>query len=214
VTGVPWNKGKKLPPLFPERRKKLSEAMKGRKFSPESIAKMCIAQSGKYVSPETCAKISEAARRRPRRSTEDCAKMSERMKGEGNPMYGKKRHHTLETRKKMSESKKGEKNPGWIDGRGRRKYCFKFDHVFKDNQREKFGYVCFECGKPEPTGCFYKHHGPHHIDYNKGAICNGKEWGFVLLCRSCNVKANTNRYYWFNKYISYWIEPPLMCGNI
>lgn len=38
---------------------------------------------------------------------------SERMKGENNPMYGKKRNHTEEIKKKISKSIKGHKHPNY-----------------------------------------------------------------------------------------------------
>ena len=69
-----WNKGKHL---SAETRKKMSEALKGKK---------CYI-FGKHLSEETRKKISEA------------------QNGENNYWFGK--HHSEETRKKMSESKKG-----------------------------------------------------------------------------------------------------------
>ena len=69
-----WNKGKHL---SAETRKKMSEALKGKK---------CYI-FGKHLSEETRLKISESK------------------KGENNYWFGK--HHSEETRKKMSESKNG-----------------------------------------------------------------------------------------------------------
>ena len=69
-----WNKGKHL---SAETRKKMSEALKGKK---------CYI-FGKHLSAETRKKMSEA------------------QNGENNYWFGK--HHSEETRKKMSESKKG-----------------------------------------------------------------------------------------------------------
>lgn len=69
-----WNKGKHL---SAETRKKMSEALKGKK---------CYI-FGKHLSEETRKKISES------------------QNGENNYWFGK--HHSAETRKKMSESKKG-----------------------------------------------------------------------------------------------------------
>jgi group I intron endonuclease len=79
----------------PETRKKISEALKGKKKSLEHCRKVGEGNKGKIISPEHRSKISEAN------------------KGENHPMYG--RHHTEEAKQKMSKAKKalqvGERNP-------------------------------------------------------------------------------------------------------
>lgn len=101
------HKGKKL---SPEHRRKISEATRGkkhRKFSLEARQRMSEAHKGKKLSPEHKKRISEGKQGKP------------------HPMQGK--HHTLEARQKMSEARRGEKNhnwgkrgkdaPGWKGGR-------------------------------------------------------------------------------------------------
>jgi predicted DNA-binding protein YlxM (UPF0122 family) len=95
-------------------------------------------------------------------------------------------------------------NPNWKGGLSYQKYCYRFNIKFKDHIRNKFGRKCYICGTSENITkeqlCV------HHIDYNKNAICNGKEWAFVPLCRSCHAKTNGNRWYWFNLLINYWLD--------
>jgi len=91
---IPWNKGKKMGPLSPETRQKISEGHKGRTFSPEHKQKLSEAAKGKILSPETRQKLSEAAKGRTR-SAETRQKMSEA-----------KKNMSLETRKKISEARK------------------------------------------------------------------------------------------------------------
>lgn len=97
---------------------------------------------------------------------------------------------------------RGDQNPCWNHGVSLI-YCEKFNGKFKEFVREKFGRKCYECNKLEQF-CDRKLH-VHHIDYNKNAICNGKEWAFVPLCTRCHNKTHSNRHHWFNKYINYWV---------
>jgi hypothetical protein len=92
----------------------------------------------------------------------------------------------------------------WKGGISYEPYCPKFNYNFKEHIREKFGRVCFICGKPESTE--FRKLSVHHIDYNKNSICNGKEWSFVPLCQHCHVVSNYNRWFWFNLLINYWLQ--------
>ena len=131
---IPWNTGKTL---SNEHKEKISKTSKGRTHSieiREKISKSLKGKNkgkipwnkGKAPSLETRKKISES-----RKKIGD--KLSELMKGERNPMYGKTfskehikklsecrigkknhfygKHHSEEAKKKMSEVKKGENNP-------------------------------------------------------------------------------------------------------
>ena len=75
--------------LTEEQKKKISEALKGRKLSEETKDKISKKKKGRKCSDEIKRKIGEA------------------QKGEKNNMYGK--HHTDEAKKKMSEKQKGRK---------------------------------------------------------------------------------------------------------
>ncbi len=103
-----------------------------------------------------------------------------------------------------SESLKKELNPNWKGGISEQNYCYKFNESFKEHIREKFNRTCYICGKSEEN--LNKKLCVHHIDYNKNAICNGKEFAFVPLCHSCHSKTNGNRWYWFNLLINYWLD--------
>lgn len=78
--------GDKNPMANPETREKVSQALKGRKFSDETRRKMSEAKKGKNLSDET--------RRR----------MSESRKGPNHPNYGK--HLSEETKRKIRETKR------------------------------------------------------------------------------------------------------------
>jgi hypothetical protein len=133
--------------------------------------------------------------------------------GSKNPMYGK--HHTPEAKFLISKKNKGklvgDKNPAWINGSSYCNYCPKFNESFKEKIRNLFGRKCFICNKNEEENgqCL----AIHHIDYNKNSICNGKEWAFVPLCQKCHLTTNNNRYYWFNKLLSYWALNPKINFN-
>ena len=97
----------------------------------------------------------------------------------------------------MSEARKGrtgENSPAWKGGISFEPYCILFNKEFKERVREFFGRRCFECNKTEEES--KEKLSVHHINYDKMVCCNDVFPLFAALCRSCNVKANSNRKYW------------------
>ena len=125
---------------------------------------------------------------------------SDAWKGDKNPMFGS---HRVGNANPMY-GRRGPDNPQWRGGSSFKPYCIKFNREFKERIRDKFNRKCFVCGGVEDVR---KHH-VHHIDYNKNAICNGKEWAFVPLCIRHHAKSNQNRWRWFNLLINYWATNP------
>lgn len=99
---------------------------------------------------------------------------------------------------------RGQKNHQWAGGISNQRYCYKFNNTFKEYIRNKFGRTCYICGIHENACC--QKLSVHHIDYNKNSICNGNEFAFIPLCRSCHTKTNNNRWYYYNLFIYYWIN--------
>jgi len=79
---------------------------------------------------------------------------------------------------------KGERHPQWKGGISFAPYCQKFNEAFKESIREKFSHKCFICGKPENG----HKHAVHHIDYDKGSICNGKNGDLCLYVQVAILK--------------------------
>lgn len=107
---IPWNKGKKCPPLSEERKKQMSIAMMGEKNpfwgkSPSEEHRRKISESNKNPSEETRKKLSIAAKNRERPSEETKKKISIAMMGEKNHFWGKT--HSEEYCKWKSEQNKG-----------------------------------------------------------------------------------------------------------
>lgn len=100
----------------------------------------------------------------------------------------------------MKESLKGlfngSKNPNYIDGRSYVvSYPTEFNDTLKDKIRQRDNYTCQNCGMVEEEhlvvfGCNLH---THHIDYYKE---NCKETNLIALCNGCNTRANFNRSYW------------------
>ena len=103
------------------------------------------------------------------------------------------RRHTQETLKKMS----GKNSVNWKGGISFGKYCVKFNYKFKEQIRDKFGRVCFLCGKSEEENGVKL--SVHHVSYDKDCLCSEIECEFVPLCMSCHSKTHNNRSYWENK---------------
>lgn len=188
-----------------EQKQAMSLSRKGRKFSDEfkqncSKSKIGVKNHmyGKKHSEETRIKISIAN------------------KSENNAMYGKRgkestwygRIHTTEERIKISKAQQLEKHWNWQGGISYRPYCYKFNDKLKEYIRDQFGHTCFICGKSEKNN--NKKLSVHHVDYNKMQGCNNK-WLLVPVCNSCNVKANYDRWYWFNLLVNYWVYNNTIC---
>lgn len=171
-------------------RKKMSLSHTGKKFSIESRAKMSQAQKGRIISPEHCLKIS-IAKTGTKMSAETRQKISCALKN---------RIFSAETRKKISEARKGKRcgtdHYQWRGGPSIRGYCWVWHNTeFKESIRQRDNYQCQNpyCWNKSIT----RKLDIHHIDYNRK---NCHPLNLITLCRSCNIRANTNRNYWENLY--------------
>ncbi|MCJ7698051.1 MAG: NUMOD3 domain-containing DNA-binding protein [Thermoplasmata archaeon] len=175
----------KDPLIEAERRRKISEAQKGKCYF-----------LGKRHSEESKRKISESERGKrnhnfgKHHSEETRKKMSDAQMGKHGYWTGKK--HSDATKKKMSESRKGEKSYYWKGGISYEPYCPLFNDEFKERVRAFFGHQCVECGTPQNG---YKLH-VHHVNFNKKSCCDDSIPLFVPLCLPCHSKIQKNREYW------------------
>ncbi len=96
--------------------------------------------------------------------------LSERMKGQNNPMYGRSK----------------EQSPAWQGGKSFEPYSTDWTQDLKRAIRKRDKYTCQICRKEPAIYC-------HHIDYNK-KNCNPDN--LITLCHSCHTKTNYNRNYW------------------
>ena len=198
---------KKRRPCSAETKKKISESCKGRTawnkgktgiYSEEALAGMSenhkgksAWNKGKKLSPEHRKHLSESHKGIPIiHSPETCAKISK-------------------WRQENKELISGPNASNWQGGKMYEPYCPKFNEEFKEHIRNKFNRTCFICGVSENDHIINAIRKQrlhiHHVDYDKNDICNGYSWPFIALCASCHAKTNYNRWYWFNKYMNYWI---------
>lgn len=174
----------------------------------EAKAKMSIlAHNRAPISQETRDKMGNSHRGRHYHSEQHKKKMSQRMSGNGNPMYGKP--NSLEAKAKISAKLKGRfagddnpmagrfgsEHPNWKGGIAYLPYAPEFNNKLKEYIRERDGYICQECGVSQ-SECIYPL-SPHHIDYDK---MNCDEMNLISLCQSCHSKTNYNRGYWQNHF--------------
>lgn len=103
----------------------------------------------------------------------------------------------------LSNAFSGDGNPLWRGGVSRGDYCEKFNNARKEDVRNEFGRRCWVCDKTEEENG--RKLDVHHVDYAKSQGCNGKAWSLIPLCRSCHIKTNHNRWYWFNLLRDYWL---------
>lgn len=115
--------------------------------------------------------------------------------GKNHPGYGKKL--SPEWRANISKNHadvSGENNPNWKGGIAFAPYCSKFNNVFKEAIRNRFGRLCFMCFMTEEKNgrklCV------HHVSYDKDCMCNGKECEFVPVCNKCHSRTNHNDEVW------------------
>lgn len=109
------------------------------------------------------------------------------IKGERHPMFGKKRPEFS-----------GKNNPSYIHGLSNRKYPSIF-YTLKPKILKRDDYTCQNCKMTNKKHLVFYGRSleVHHIDYNK-QNCNDSN--LITLCKSCNIKANHNRDYWFAFY--------------
>ena len=104
--------------------------------------------------------------------------------------YGYKRckeHHYLWIKK--AGLYKGKNNPMYINGKSGNGYPPEFTFKLKSSVFKRDNYICQKCNSIKN-----RYLTAHHIDYDK---INCKEDNLITLCRSCNLKVNANRDYWY-----------------
>lgn len=132
---------------------------KRKPLSPEQYARVVSMHQNR--SPETNKKISEAKLGKSM-SQQFKDNLSLRMKGEGNPFYGKT--HTIETKQKMSDAKKGKRKPLSVEHRAALSIARKGKPI-NDEQKILLKKNAFKSGSEHPCygglpdsmfiGCIY-----------------------------------------------------------
>jgi 5-methylcytosine-specific restriction endonuclease McrA len=88
----------------------------------------------------------------------------------------------------------GEKNPSWCGGKSFEPYSTDWTKTLKRSIRERDGYECRICGKPQSN----RNLSIHHIDYDK-KNCNPTN--LISLCLNCHTKTNHKRDFWLNYFV-------------
>jgi hypothetical protein len=128
-------------------------------------------------------------------SIESRKKMSEKRKGENNPMYGihlisNRRGTNISEEQKIKISKTlkgkmvGEKNPNWRGGRSKRSHIIRTSEEYRQWRMSVFkrdSFTCLSCGKV--GGEINAHHIKSFKDFPEliYKISNG-----ITLCRNCH----------------------------
>ena len=102
-------------------------------------------------------------------------------------LKGKK--HSNKHKENISKAGRQENNSNWKGGISFEPYSIEFNNQLKEEIRQRDNCQCRFCGIKENGRAFC----PHHIDYNKK---NNNKKNFLLLCNSCNAKANFQREKW------------------
>jgi len=196
--------GDKNPSKRPEVREKISLAKMGKGHSLETKKKISnwMRENNPMKRPEVAAKVSKKiaslGENHPMRRSEN------KRFGKDHPSYGK--HHSVETKNKMSEAmkgrhyseehrrkisqaKKGNQNPNWNSGSSFLPYSLEWTRELRQFIKDRDNN---ECQNPY-CDCKTKGLTVHHIDYNKQ---NCSQFNLITLCRSCNIRVNTDRKEW------------------
>lgn len=172
---IPWNKGKKMPPMSEETKHKMSESRKGRK--------------GYWAGKP-------GHRKGKKHTIESRKKMSRSHIGKSPSNKGQTGtyKHTDDYKKYMSEINSGNRHPQWLGGISFEPYCYKFNTQLKEQIRDRDNRTCQLCGVKENGQKL----SVHHIHYDK-PNCDPD---LVSLCRSCNAKVNFDREYYENWFMN------------
>lgn len=106
-------------------------------------------------------------------------------KGNDSRRFGKGEKHTLEAKLKM----RGENSGSWQGGISFKPYTVDWTDTLRQSIRERDGYRCKICGKPQGDRAL----DVHHIDYIKE---HSYPSNLISLCRFCHIKTNHNRKKW------------------
>ncbi len=189
-----FQKGKDNIAKLPRIRKKISKALKGRKFTREWIKKLSESHKGHKVSIETRKKLSQRigiGKWMKGRKLSEATK--EKIKKNHKGMLGRK--HTEEARKKMSKSHKGKShpwnqgknNPNWKGGKQREKHNGDWRYIkWRKSVFIRDDFTCQTCKKV--GGYLEAHHIKSWAKYPKLRydVQNG-----ITLCKECH-KSITN----------------------
>jgi hypothetical protein len=93
----------------------------------------------------------------------------------------------------------GKNHHSFIHGEGNIPYPNEFNDQLKESIRKRDNYTCQNCSMTEEEHLIVMGRvlDIHHIDYNKNNCDNNN---LITLCNQCNVRANSNRDYWFAYY--------------
>ena len=96
-------------------------------------------------------------------------------------------------------AKQGKLHSNYIDGMGKFPYALEFNNKLKEFIRNRDHNKCQDCGISNKKHIKLKSEqlNVHHIDYNKN---NCDFSNLISLCRTCHMKTNYNRDYWFAYY--------------
>ncbi len=89
----------------------------------------------------------------------------------------------------------GERASNWRGGVSFEPYSKEFNGILRRYIRKRDEYTCQLCNIKENGQA----HDCHHIDYNKENNCLSN---FILLCRSCHMPTNGNRFFWESNFKS------------
>lgn len=172
----------------------ISNSLKGRKRSQESINKQSASLQKYWSNPEKRIECSIKRKQQWDERHEIKKRFSREMK-ENNPMHNKiirKKHlravNDKKHRQKHSECMIGDNNPNWKGGISFEPYDSKFNRKLKRQIKIRDNFTCQLCfTKKMEKLCI------HHIDYNKQ---NSAHQNLITLCYMCNSNVNYNRDFW------------------
>ena len=95
----------------------------------------------------------------------------------------------------------GKDNPNYKHGKGNLGYPPEFNDTLRDKIRSRDNYECQGIGctitQEEHIQMWSRSIEVHHIDHIR---TNCQESNLITLCKSCNVRANTNKEFWQDYY--------------
>lgn len=181
-----------------ETREKISNSLKGRKFSKEHIKNLSLSKQKIKRVKNNCKTCFKDFISRENLNKKFCCKKCylDFLKiPENNPMF--KKGYLLKGEKNgmfnNGQLLKGELNGRWHGGLSFGKYGLEFNNELKEKIRKRDERQCKICGINEKE-CKQKLD-IHHMDYDKK---HNSECNLVSLCRTCHAITNSNREYWKN----------------
>ena len=176
----------------PEIVKKVSEALKGRKFTIEHKNKLHIAFKSRSAWNKGKKRYWNSGVKKGHKFGPMPKEHKEKLRIAN---LGKNKGKIAWNKGKNYPEYSGDKNPAWLGGKSFEPYTKEFNKIFREEILKRDGFMCVKCmmRNEDHLKLFNRCLSIHHINYDKQLSILEN---CITLCTRCHMETNTNRDSW------------------